>query len=640
MNEVLLKRMKRRKFRSKLKNLISFIFILALISSVSLFAVFSYADDKDKGGFKIVEVTDEDKEVDDECDELLIRGDMYFTEMTLDGFEMKTNKLKIETEKGVAVDNSELQYIFQYCNLWEVEELDLSSARLLDKEFRARVLLPCKTVKKITLPDNVTLLGDFVFYDWENLEEINMPSALTEIGKATFSGCKSLKEIEEWPVNLTKIGEQAFLECESFVDVKLPDTLKYIGKFAFADCTNLKEIIMPNNDELEVDGMLMGLSNTIISVYQDSAAYEMMVPIQNKTMTYICKNKILVRPVNKSNKLSKEPKVSEINRDMIVGDKKVIDDFISVEIKDTGAISYKVLCDEDLSLLKPGNNTINYKINYYLTDVDVREIESDVNKVDSMEELYDIKIDADRDSRFFVNANIVEKEYKIKIKVCDYTSPVSKKVNELSEKYSKTLNAKKHSAYMTGFKDGSFKPKESLTNAEVAAIIARLNGYDKDKTYTHNYFDVNKESWQSNYVGYVTEKKIMNGYNGMFRPQEKITRAEFIIAIAKMIGLKPVYDRRSQFVDVMYKSGEEYIVAFEDLQIVNGLPDGSFGYSKEVTRAEACKIINSALGRRLNPSKITKDQKEQVKFSDVAEFNWFYQDVLEASVDHYEHELH
>ena len=60
MNEVLLKRMKRRKFRSKLKNLISFIFILALISSVSLFAVFSYADDKDKGGFYDAEEDEED----------------------------------------------------------------------------------------------------------------------------------------------------------------------------------------------------------------------------------------------------------------------------------------------------------------------------------------------------------------------------------------------------------------------------------------------------------------------------------------------------------------------------------------------------------------------------------------------------
>lgn len=252
----------------------------------------------------------------------------------------------------------------------------------------------------------------------------------------------------------------------------------------------------------------------------------------------------------------------------------------------------------------------------------------------------DRKIDADRDSRFFVNANIVEKEYKIKIKVCDYTSPISKKVKELSEKYSRTLKAKKHTAYMTGFKDGSFKPKESLTNGEVAAIIARLNNYDDKKTYDHSFYDVRKESWLSNYVGYVTQNNIMTGYEGAFRPSEKITRAEFIIAIAKMINLKPVYDRHSNFVDVMYKTGEEYIVAFEDLGIVNGLPNGSFGYSQEVTRAEACKIINSALGRFIDESKITDELKEKVNFNDVKEFNWFYKDVLEASTDHYEHDLH
>ena len=53
----------------------------------------------------------------------------YISEINLDETEYSIyieKPLKIETEKGVAVDNSELQYIFQYCNLWEVEELDLS----------------------------------------------------------------------------------------------------------------------------------------------------------------------------------------------------------------------------------------------------------------------------------------------------------------------------------------------------------------------------------------------------------------------------------------------------------------------------------------------------------------------------------
>ena len=107
-----------------------------------------------------------------------------------------------------------------------------------------------------------------------------------------------------------------------------------------------------------------------------------------------------------------------------------------------------------------------------------------------------------------------------------------------------------------------------------------------------------------------------------------------------MINLEPVYNERSSFADVWYKTGEEYIVAFEKLEIIDGLPNGSFGYGKEVTRAEACKIINAALGRTLNKAKITDELKEKVDFTDVNDFNWFYPEVVEATIEHYEYEVH
>ena len=67
-------------------------------------------------------------------------------------------------------------------------------------------------LKKVTLPDTITVLEDYAFYLCSGLEEINIPDSVEKFGFQTFYGCAKLKEISV-PAGLTEIEGYTFDGC-------------------------------------------------------------------------------------------------------------------------------------------------------------------------------------------------------------------------------------------------------------------------------------------------------------------------------------------------------------------------------------------------------------------------------------------
>ena len=67
-------------------------------------------------------------------------------------------------------------------------------------------------LKKVTLPDTITVLEDYAFYLCSALEEINIPDSVEKLGFQTFYGCAKLKEISV-PAGLTEIEGYTFDGC-------------------------------------------------------------------------------------------------------------------------------------------------------------------------------------------------------------------------------------------------------------------------------------------------------------------------------------------------------------------------------------------------------------------------------------------
>ncbi len=104
----------------------------------------------------------------------------------------------------------------------------------------------CKALEKITIPENVTKINEFAFYGCESLEEIEIPNSVTKISDFAFEGCKTLKEIEI-PNSVTKISRCAFSECQSLKEIKIPNSITEIDRSTFRKCKSLKEIEIPNS---------------------------------------------------------------------------------------------------------------------------------------------------------------------------------------------------------------------------------------------------------------------------------------------------------------------------------------------------------------------------------------------------------
>lgn len=131
-----------------------------------------------------------------------------------------------------------------------------------------------------------------------------------------------------------------------------------------------------------------------------------------------------------------------------------------------------------------------------------------------------------------------------------------------------TLNKENHFAYMSGYLDGTFKPNQNITRAEVAVMFSRLidEDFDSDNYETTSFLDVAEDEWYSDRIGYIESLGIINGYpDSTFRPNAPITRAEFATIAANFDDLKetggvyfsdlPAGHWAKNFVEMAYNRG-------------------------------------------------------------------------------------
>ena len=188
-----------------------------------------------------------------------------------------------------------------------------------------------------------------------------------------------------------------------------------------------------------------------------------------------------------------------------------------------------------------------------------------------------------------------------------------------------------HTAYLNGYPDNTIRPQGSITRAEVAAIFARLKvGEANIPSAKANYNDVNSSDWYTKYIAFVTDNNIMKGYeDGSFRPNDKITRAEFTAVVARYNSLA---DTTSTFEDVIGHWAAGYIGSVTNKGWINGYPDGTFKPEKDISREEVATMVNKMLDR-----KVDKDGLNNLgikNFKDLDNSSWSYFDIVEASNSH------
>ncbi|MBR4014657.1 MAG: S-layer homology domain-containing protein [Anaerotignum sp.] len=202
------------------------------------------------------------------------------------------------------------------------------------------------------------------------------------------------------------------------------------------------------------------------------------------------------------------------------------------------------------------------------------------------------------------------------------------------------LNGEYHFDYIVGYPDGYVYPKKNITRAEVAMIFFRLLQDDVRDTYytkVNHFTDMQADMWHNTAVSTMANMGILKGYkDGSFRPNGAITRAEFAAIAARFD--KRISDGITPFSDIYGHWAQFEIIKAAENGWVAGYPNGTFLPDAKITRAEAMAMINRVLKR--NPRGPEDLLEHMIRWPDNLDTSkWYYLDVQEATNSHdYERE--
>lgn len=107
----------------------------------------------------------------------------------------------------------------------------------------------------VVIPEGVTSIEKYAFYECNNLDSIVIPESVTSIGEYAFYGCRCLGSIVI-PGSVKDIGNCAFWHCGHLTSVELRKGIRRIGYLAFSGCYSLKSIIIPDGVKTIDDSVL------------------------------------------------------------------------------------------------------------------------------------------------------------------------------------------------------------------------------------------------------------------------------------------------------------------------------------------------------------------------------------------------
>lgn len=133
-------------------------------------------------------------------------------------------------------------------------------------------------ITSITLPDGLTSIGAWAFYDCDSISSTSIPSTVTAIGNEAFYHCSSLTSLSI-PDAVTTLGYEAFANCTLLTNVSLGSSVTSIGGYAFSYCPALAKMTLKSETPPTIGDYIFSNSSAptcyipcgTLSAYQSSA---------------------------------------------------------------------------------------------------------------------------------------------------------------------------------------------------------------------------------------------------------------------------------------------------------------------------------------------------------------------------------
>ncbi len=143
--------------------------------------------------------------------------------------------------------------------------------------------------------------------------------------------------------------------------------------------------------------------------------------------------------------------------------------------------------------------------------------------------------------------------------------------------------------------NGKIMPKDSLTRAQMAAIIVRAFGATV-KGSLNGFSDVSSSDWFADSIAIAYNMGVIKGFAGEMNPNDPITRQEAFVILARALKLSPAQAVNTAFSDVNNISGwaKGEVFALINAGYVKGA-GGKLNPQGLITRAEFAQVMDNII---------------------------------------------
>ena len=381
------------------------------------------------------------------------------------------------------------------------------------------------------------------------------------------------------------------------IEVEKGDSLYfYVYLGAYADkatltlnnsCASLSTSTLYNSAQVKITGRSIGEAELKVSFDDGTRFY---IPVEVTGENYLAGT-------------------AEIDNDvLVIGESANIEIFMG-----TNNSSATITVDSPKKFTLDVNNYSEYRQSYTIYSNKKTTVNVKVTAKDLVDESY-------------ITVKFPEgKTYKFMLNVIDLelTEGVDKYgVNFVLNKDISTNKSVLNTGYITGYTDGTFGPLNNITRQEFGVILSRILNYNGQVDSADYLYDVTA-TWSKDSIAELVAMGVVSR-DEAFRPTDYITRYEVAEMLYNVVDLSD-YATSCVLSDINDSSviGRKVAQCY-NAGLIAGYSDGTFGGTKNITRAEAVTLINRIFYKDMTTNKVNR-------FTDVSENYWAYSYIVKAS---------